>query len=82
MAYGPSLDVVHEYETFLLQRDRAHPASEGEPEPEKSRSPVRFRDVTVCDGSGHPRDLFEHGEDIHLRFRVHSDQVSQRGASC
>src|SRR5437763_7857268 len=32
MAYGPSLDVVHEYETFLLQRDRAHPASEGEPE--------------------------------------------------
>src|SRR5262249_45937463 len=32
MRYGPSLDVVHEYETFLLQRDRLHPASEGEPE--------------------------------------------------
>src|SRR6185436_17123191 len=37
MRCGPSLDVVHEYETFLLQRDRTHPASEGEPEPERPR---------------------------------------------
>ena len=28
--YGPTLDVVHDYESFLLQRDRTHPASEGE----------------------------------------------------
>jgi ABC-type polysaccharide/polyol phosphate transport system ATPase subunit len=26
MRYGPALDVVHEYETFLLQRDRERPA--------------------------------------------------------
>src|SRR5437762_11966290 len=32
MRCGPSVDVVHEYETFLLQRDRAHPASEGQAE--------------------------------------------------
>src|SRR5713226_2447537 len=43
MRYGPSLDVVHDYEQFLLQRDREQP-SEGSPEPERSLSPVRFRE--------------------------------------
>src|SRR5438094_6304859 len=73
MRYGPTLDVVHEYESFLLQRDRALPASEGEPERERPFSPVRFRDIIVCDSSGSPRDLFERGEDIQFRVSVHSD---------
>lgn len=77
MRYGPALDVVHEYESFLLQRDRALPASEGEPEHERPFSPVRFRDIVVCDRSGSPRDLFERGEDIHFRVRVHSDNPAQ-----
>jgi len=77
MRYGPTLDVVHEYESFLLQRDRALPASEGEPERERPFSPVRFRDIVVCDSTGSPRDLFERGEDIHFRVRVHSDDLSQ-----
>ncbi len=77
MRYGPTLDVVHEYESFLLQRDRALPASEGEPERESPFSPVRFRDIVVCDSTGSPRDLFERGEDIHFRVRVHSDDLSQ-----
>lgn len=77
MRYGPSLDVVHEYETFLLQRDRDRPASEGEPEPERSPTPARFRDIVVCDRSGAPRDLFERGEDIHVRLRIDSDRASQ-----
>jgi ABC-type polysaccharide/polyol phosphate transport system ATPase subunit len=77
MRYGPTLDVVHEYESFLLQRDRALPSSEGEPERERPFSPVRFRDIVVCDSTGSPRDLFERGEDIHFRVRVHSDNPSQ-----
>jgi len=77
MRYGPTLDVVHEYESFLLQRDRALPASEGEPERERPFSPVRFRDIIVCDSSGGPRDLFERGEDIQFRVRVHSDNPAQ-----
>jgi lipopolysaccharide transport system ATP-binding protein len=77
MRCGPSLDVVHEYESFLLQRDRALPASEGEPERERPFTPVRFRDIVVCDSSGSPRDLFERGEDIHVRVRVHSDNPAQ-----
>jgi ABC-type polysaccharide/polyol phosphate transport system ATPase subunit len=77
MRCGPALDVVHEYETFLLQRDREHPASEGEPAPERLASPVRFTELTVCDRSGRPRDRFERGDDIHVRVRVHAEDRSQ-----
>ena len=77
MRFGPSLDVVHEYETFLLQRDRDRPASEGEPEHERPPSPVRIREVLICDRSGRPRDVFERGEDIHVKLRIHSEVASQ-----
>jgi len=76
MRYGPSLDVVHDYETFLLQRDR-EVASGAEPQPERPPTPVRFRDITVCDRSGAPRDLFDRGEDIQIRARIHSDDARQ-----
>jgi len=75
--YGPTLDVVHDYESFLLQRDRAHPASEGEPEHERPPSPVRIVDIAVCDSDGRPRDLFETREDINLRLRIQSEVTSQ-----
>jgi len=77
MRYGPSVDVVHEYETFLLQRDRTHPASEGQPEAERPPTPVSIRDVVVCDRSGRPRDRFTRGEDIHVRLRIHSEHPEQ-----
>ena len=77
MAYGPSLDVVHDYETFLLQRDREHGINEGEPQSERPRSPVRFQEVTVCDRSGRPRDRFARGEDIHVRMRVETERPEQ-----
>lgn len=77
MRYGPSLDVVHDYEQFLLERDRQHPASEGEPEPERTLSPVRFREIVVCDRSGRPRDAFARGEDIHVRMRIHAEDATQ-----
>src|SRR5512141_2986549 len=48
--YGPSVDVVHEYETFLLKRDR-EPATATVPV-ERPHSPVRIREVTVCDSTG------------------------------
>jgi ABC-type polysaccharide/polyol phosphate transport system ATPase subunit len=73
---GPTLDVVHDYESFLLQRDRTHPASEGEPEHERP-TPVRIVDIAVCDSDGRPRDLFETREDIVLRLRIQSEVTSQ-----
>jgi len=76
MRYGPSLDVVHDYETFLLQRDR-DVANEGEPQPERAPTPVRIRDVTICDRSGASRDRFDRGEDIHVRARIHSEDAAQ-----
>ena len=76
MRYGPSLDVVHDYETFLLQRDR-ETAAEGDPQPDRPPTPVRFRDITVHDRTGAPRDLFARGDDIHIRARIHSDDAAQ-----
>jgi ABC-type polysaccharide/polyol phosphate transport system ATPase subunit len=76
MRYGPSLDVVHDYETFLLQRDR-DVANEGEPQPERAPTPVRIRDVTICDRGGAARDRFDRGEDIHVRIRIHSEDAVQ-----
>lgn len=77
MRYGPSLDVVHEYETFLLKRDRAHPSTEGEIETERPLSPVRFLELTCCDERGRPREQFDSGEDIYLRIRIHADSPFQ-----
>jgi lipopolysaccharide transport system ATP-binding protein len=75
MRYGPSVDVVHEYETFLLQRDRLLPAADVRAE--ETASPVRLREVTVCDRSGRPRDRFARGDDIHVRLRIESDVAEQ-----
>lgn len=77
MRYGSSVDVVHEYETFLRARDREHPATEPAPAVE-TQSPVRFREITVCDRAGVPRDRFARGEDIHVRMRIESDRPSQQ----
>src|SRR5204863_4307041 len=77
MRYGPTLDVTHEYETFLLQRDRERPASEGEPEHERPPTPVRFREVIVEDRGGLPRDVFARGEDVRVVLRIHYDDARQ-----
>jgi homopolymeric O-antigen transport system ATP-binding protein len=75
MRYGPSLDVVHEYETFLLERDREHPATEA---PSETSTPVRLREIIVCDSTGLPRDTFGRGEDVHVKLRIESDDPSQQ----
>jgi hypothetical protein len=75
MRFGPSLDVVHDYETFLLERDRQHPAHEA-PAPQ-TLSPVRLREIVVCDRGGAPRERFARGEDIHIRMRIEADSPDQ-----
>jgi ABC-type polysaccharide/polyol phosphate transport system ATPase subunit len=75
MRYGPSLDVVHEYETFLRERDRERPASS--PEVSEAGTPVRLREIVVCDAAGLPRDHFARGEDVHVRLRIESDVPKQ-----
>jgi ABC-type polysaccharide/polyol phosphate transport system ATPase subunit len=76
MRFGPSVDVVHEYETFLRERDRELPASE-EPVVGTRSTPVRLREILVCDSAGLPRDQFGRGEDVHIRLRIDSDEPSQ-----
>jgi ABC-type polysaccharide/polyol phosphate transport system ATPase subunit len=76
MRYGPSVDVVHDYETFLLQRDRSHPA-EGHAEPERAASPVRIRQLSVRDRAGRTRERFASGDDLYVHLQVDSDVPSQ-----
>ncbi|HYI10574.1 MAG TPA: ABC transporter ATP-binding protein [Thermoanaerobaculia bacterium] len=75
MRFGPSLDVVHEYETFLLERDREHPATDV-PAVETG-TPVRLREIVVCDRDGLPRDRFGRGEDVQVRMRIEADDPAQ-----
>src|SRR5207245_6114994 len=48
MRYGPSVDVVHEYEQLLLQRDRLRPASERTLTEEREQTPVRSYIMVHC----------------------------------
>jgi lipopolysaccharide transport system ATP-binding protein len=75
MQFGPALDVVHDYETFLLQRDRELPGTEASVV--ESGTPVRLREIVVCDRSGLPRDQFARGEDVHVRLRIEADDPRQ-----
>jgi lipopolysaccharide transport system ATP-binding protein len=78
MRWGPTLEVVHEYESFLLQQDREHPASESDAPRERSGSPVRITDLTICDKHGGARDRFRSGDDITIKLRIQSDVPSQK----
>jgi homopolymeric O-antigen transport system ATP-binding protein len=77
MRFGPSLDVVHDYETFLLECDREHPANEGAPAATETLSPVRFREIVVCDRSGRKREQFAPGDDIYVRAIIEADSPKQ-----
>ena len=74
MRYGPSPDVVHDYETFLLERTRTHPAVETGAHED---SPVRITSVDVCDSSGVSRRTFARGEDVSVRLQIHSESREQ-----
>jgi homopolymeric O-antigen transport system ATP-binding protein len=77
MQFGPSVDVVHDYETFLLEQDRRHPATDDSAGVEGSSSPVRIASVSVCDAGGSERTMFARGDDVHIRLRIESDDPSQ-----
>jgi ABC-type polysaccharide/polyol phosphate transport system ATPase subunit len=74
MRFGPSVDVVHDYETFLLERDRTHPATV---DVDQAQSPVRIASMTISDANGHERKMFARGDDVHIRLRVESDDPGQ-----
>lgn len=75
MRFGPSVDVVHDYETFLLERDRTHPAKDDSAD--RPLSPVRIAAVETCDASGTMRTTFARGDDVHVRIRIESDDPQQ-----
>ena len=72
---GPSVDVVHDYETFLMSRDR----EEGEKpststEAVSADEPVKITDLWLADASGEQAGQFRSGEDIMVRLRITADR--------
>lgn len=72
---GPSVDVVHEYETFLMSRDREEsekPATSTEPLP--ADGPVKISALWLADSKGDPAGQFRSGDDIMVRLQISSDR--------
>jgi ABC-type polysaccharide/polyol phosphate transport system ATPase subunit len=75
--FGPTVDVVHEYEKHLLEQEKKRGDSAPSQE-EQVVPPVRIREVWFEDARGSRRNVFETGEDIHLRLSVESDDPGER----
>jgi len=72
---GPAIDVVHEYETFLLQRDKEKSVAA---EVLSDESPVRIRSIEMLNVSGAVTDLFDTGDEIRVRLRIDAESASER----
>jgi ABC-type polysaccharide/polyol phosphate transport system ATPase subunit len=74
---GTSVDVVHDYETFLLEQDKRIAAEEGVAEPvTERRPPVRISEMRIESANGEPKEVFETGDDIYLRLRIESENAA------
>lgn len=74
--FGPSVDVVHEYESFLLEQDNLH-QSAAPPSDELSISPITIREIAISDASGNRRGVFQSGDSVHVTVTVHSELPRQ-----
>lgn len=73
-----SVDVVHEYEAYLLSLE-----SSRREKPEEAAkqgevvSPVRIADAWIADAAGNPASIFTSGDDLQLRLAIDSDKPAQ-----
>lgn len=74
MADGPSVDVVHAYETHLLERNRRDAARVSG----NVREEITFRDVEVLGGDGRAIEDLESGAPIVIRARVDAGRAGVR----
>jgi len=75
---GPSVDVVHDYETFLMSRDREEsekPAVSTESLP--LDGPVKITELWLTDSKGERAGQFRSGDDIVVRLRIASDRADR-----
>lgn len=66
---GPSVDVVHEYEEYLLKKEKEAPEEEEIP---SDFQPVRIAAAEVLDREGNNSDEFVTGDDIQVRLVIES----------
>jgi len=74
---GPSVDVVHEYESFLMQQDREIKAAEEHRSEDATVSPIRITSMSIENELGETAATFRTGDDLHIRVQIVSDIPSQ-----
>jgi lipopolysaccharide transport system ATP-binding protein len=72
--FDRSVDVVHDYETFLLEKDRTEAASTVQVQEPRS-SPVRISAMVIERSDGQPASIFETGEDFQIRLSIDTDSA-------
>ena|SRR5687768_12136171 len=74
--FGPSIDVVHEYESHLLEQDHESESRQTRSEDAIS-SPIRIRDITLTDAVGNRKSVYRSGDDIHIEITIDSELPKQ-----
>lgn len=75
---GRSVDVVHEYEAYLLSLESTRRETPEEaPKLAELVPPVRIADAWVADSAGNRVSVFATGDDLQLRLAVDSDVPAQ-----
>lgn len=76
--FGPTVDVVHAYETFLLEQEKRSHDEKAESAVEEVATPVRIREARFEDDNGKAKAVFRTGDDIVLRASIEADDAGQR----
>ena len=76
-AIGDSIEIVHRYESFLLEQDHAMEvaAAESNEAAVERYTPVRITEARFEDHGGNVRDVFATGEDLRLRLLIESEDA-------
>lgn len=66
---GPAVDVVHEYESFLLEQE--HPQASTAPAAEEGiTSPIRIREIAITDHAGNRKSVFRSGDPVNVALTI------------
>lgn len=75
---GPTVDIVHAYETYLLEQEKQNRKTKPDEPLEEMMPPVRIAGVRIEDADGRETSVFQTGDDITLRVAIESDVPEQK----
>ncbi|MDX1583352.1 MAG: ABC transporter ATP-binding protein [Thermoanaerobaculia bacterium] len=76
--FGPTVDVVHAYETFLLEQEKKRSDEKVEAAEEEVVPPVRIREAHFEDITGKEKTVFRTGDDVVLSISIEADDPAEK----